>query len=658
MSPDSRRPLDPQSLLGAVLDALVEPVLMVDGAGLVERVNAAAVHLLGADRDVGRPIGEHLARVQARTPDGASLPPALHPIARALTQRQAVIGAELALDIDGRSLTCLVNVVMVPADEGGSDRVLAVFHDVTEAARLEREVARQAARLEAIVHLVDEGIFVVDDDNRLIFVNDAGRRMLDFTEGMSLQERVRLQPLFDPEGRALPASAYPSSRGLRGESVTDLPVVFDHPLNGRRQLRANAHPLRRPDGTIEAVLVSWKDVTEHERARAELEGARETAEAANRLKDQFIAALSHELRTPLQPILGWTEVLRRHRSLDEVTARALEAIHRNIRQQVRLVDDLLDLSRIVHGKFTLRRETLDLRDPVRMAVETYEEPAALKRLRFTSTLPDTPLPMWGDGARLQQVTGNLISNALKFTPAGGSIALRLTAEGDRAVLEVEDTGEGIAPEDLPVIFEAFRQGTHSRAGGLGIGLDLVRRLTELHGGHVGVTSEGSGHGACFRIELPLALSQPADPRHGARPSARLQRHAILVVEDDDDTRAVLRFMLEAEGARVETAGCGVDGVAAAHRGHFDVVLCDIGLPDIDGMEVARRLRGSAGLGRTRLVALTGYGQAEDVRQALSAGFDRHITKPVNLDQLMAMLEARDEPARDEPVDRSAATRVE
>jgi len=644
VSPESRRPLDPQGVFGAVLDALVEPVLMIDGTGLVERVNGAAVHVLGADRDVGRPISEHLARVRARTPDGAPLPPPLHPIARALAQRQAVIGAELLLEIEGRSLTCLVNVVMLPADDGGrGDRALAVFHDITEAARLEREVASQATRLEAIVHLVDEGIFVVDDESRLVFVNEAGRRMLDFTEGMSLQERVQRQPLFDPEGRPLPAAAYPSSRGLRGESVTGMPVVFDHPLDGRRQLRANAHPLRRRDGRIEAVLVTWKDVTEQERARAELEGARETAEAANRLKDQFIAALSHELRTPLQPILGWTEVLRRHRSLDEVTARALEAIHRNIRQQVRLVDDLLDLSRIVHGKFTLRFETLDLRDPVRTAVETYEEPAVLKRLHFTAALPATPLPMWGDGARLQQITGNLISNALKFTPPGGSIALRLTAEGDRGVLEVEDTGEGIAPGDLPVIFEAFRQGAQSRAGGLGIGLDLVRRLTELHGGRVRVTSEGSGRGACFRVELPLALAPPAELRDGARRSSRLERRAILVVEDDDDTRTVLRYMLEAEGARVETAGCGVDGVSAAQRGRFDVVLCDIGLPDIDGMEVARRLRSIAGLGGTRLIAVTGYGQAEDVQQAITAGFDAHVTKPVNLDQLLALLETRDEP---------------
>jgi signal transduction histidine kinase/ActR/RegA family two-component response regulator len=645
LSPDSSRPLDPPGVFGAVLDALVEPVLLVGADGVVARVNVAAIQILGADRDVGRPVREHLARVVARTPDGAALPPPLHPIVRALAQRQAVIGAELSLEIEGRSVTCIVNAVPLPAGELGSPSasVLAVFHDITEAARLEREIARQAARLEAIVHLVEEGIFVLDGEGHIVFVNEAGRRMLDAREGMSLPERVRRQPLLDLEGRPLPPAAYPLARGLRGESVRGLPVMIDHPLRGRRHLRADAHPLRRPDGSVEAVLVTWRDVTEQERVRAELERARETAEEASRLKDQFIAALSHELRTPLQPILGWTEVLRRHRGLDDVTTRALEAIHRNIRQQVRLVDDLLDLSRIVHGKFTLRFETLDLRATVRTAAEMFEEPASLKRVRLTAALPDAPLPMWGDGARLQQVAANLISNALKFTPPGGRIAVRLAAQGDRAVLEVEDTGEGIAPEDVPFIFDAFRQGRERRAGGLGIGLDLVRRLTELHGGRVRASSAGAGRGSCFRVELPLAVSPPAELGTGARPTGRLDRRSVVVVEDDDDTRTVLTYMLQAEGARVEAAGLGEAAVTLVQRVHPDVVLCDIGLPDIDGLEVARRLRASTPLAGTRLIALTGYGQAEDVRQAIAAGFDAHVTKPVNLDQLLALLAVRDEP---------------
>ena len=636
MSSHAREPLDPDGILGAVLDALVEPVIVVGPDGVIQRANAAAVQVLGAERDVGRPIEDHLTRVGARTPDGARLPAGLHPITRALAQRQAVIGAELLLDVDGRALTCLVNAV--PLTSGASSGgVLAVFHDITEAVRLEREVARQTARLAAIVHLVDEGVFVVDADTRLVFMNEAGRRMLDFREGMSLDERVRHQPMLDTEGRPVPADAYPSVRAFRGETVSEVPMVFEHPTTGRRQLRASAYPLRRPHGDIEAVLITWKDVTEHDRARAEVEAAREAAEAANHLKDRFIAALSHELRTPLQPILGWTEVLRRHGSLDELTERALEAIHRNIRQQVRLVDDLLDLSRIVHGKLTLRFEALDLRDPVRNAIEAFEEAAELKRLALGTSLPAAPVPLWGDSARLQQITGNLISNALKFTPAGGRVSVRLSVEREQAVLEIEDTGEGIAAEDLPVIFEVFRQGRETHVGGLGIGLDLVRRLTELHGGSVRVESDGVGRGARFRVALPLAGARQTVHEPGARPPGRLGQRSVLVVEDDDDTRAVLRYMLETEGATVEAARNGGEGVRAAERLHPEIILCDIGLPDIDGMEVARRLRAAPALAGVRLIALTGYGQAEDVRQALDAGFDAHVTKPINMDQLMALL---------------------
>src|SRR5262249_6537740 len=294
-------------------------------------------------------------------------------------------------------------------------------------------------------------------------------------------------------------------------------------------LRIGANPLRRPDGSVEAALVTWRDVTADTRTRREIETAREAAEGASRLKDQFIAALSHELRTPLQPILGWTEVLRRHHALDEVTNRALEALHRNIRQQVRLVDDLLDLSRIVHGKFTLRFETLDLRDAVHAAVEAFEEPASVKRVRLSSALAPQPLPVWGDGARLQQITSNLVSNALKFTPAGGRVSVRVSGDGQRARLDVEDTGEGIAPEDLPHSFDAFRQATELRAGGLGLGLDLVRRLTELHGGHVQVRSEGRNRGSIFSVELPLASVQRAKAATGLGPTRRLDERVVLVV---------------------------------------------------------------------------------------------------------------------------------
>jgi len=610
---------------------------VTDGAGVITYANSIAVRCFAVDKHIGRPVGEHLLRLRIRTTDGHPLPAALHPISRALAQRQAVIGAELTIASDDGESTYVVNTVPLLAD-GAMVGTVSVFHDVTTAARLEHEVADHASRLEAIVNLVSDGVYMVGLDGTMRFTNTVGRKMLGLQPGSPLQARMRSLRLTDLDGRLLPAEEYPSSRALQGETVDGIEVIAVTAAGESRRMRTSAHPLRHANGELYAALITWKDVTDEVAARAELESARVTAETASRLKDEFIAALSHELRTPLQPILGWTEVLRRHGTLDDVTARALEAIHRNIRQQVRLVDDLLDLSRIVHGKFSLRFESFDLRDQVRAAVESFEEGAAFKRVRLSAALPAEPMPMWGDGARVQQITTNLIANALKFTPSGGRVSVVLSFHDNGARLDIEDTGEGIVPEDLPVIFEAFRQGSQSsRRGGLGIGLDLVKRLTELHGGTVEAFSEGTGRGARFRIMLPLA--QPKAAPVGAHPAERgqLGRRSVLVIEDNADTRDVLKFMLEVEGAHVDTAERGEDGVRAAATLHPDVILCDIGLPDIDGMEVARRIRAADGGHAVRLIALTGYGQAEDVRQAMAAGFEAHLTKPINLDQLMALL---------------------
>jgi signal transduction histidine kinase/CheY-like chemotaxis protein len=629
--------VDPTTVLGAALDALVEPVLITDAQGGLTFANATATRVLGAADDVGHPVSDLLDRLPARTPDGGALAPALHPIRRALAQAQAVIGAELTIDLEGGPATFLVNTVPLRDAEGRLTGSVSVFHDVTGARQLEREAAEHAARLRTLVDLVNEGIFIIAADGALLFTNGVGRSLLGaMPPGERPADRIDRLRVRAVDGTPLPPERLPSYRALHGETVSSMELLAA--VNGTtRRGEVSAHPLRR-DGAVYATLVTWRDVTEEARARADLEAARAAAEEANRLKDDFIAALSHELRTPLQPILGWTEVLRRHGKLDDVTRRAMEVVHRNIRQQVRLVDDLLDLSRILHGKFMLRFETFDLREQVRVAMEAIEEGARGKGVRLASALPGDPVAMVGDAARVQQVVSNLLENALKFTPAGGRVGVRLETRDTRAVIEVDDSGEGIAESDLPIIFEPFRQGRQStRRGGLGIGLDLVRRLTELHNGTVTVASAGLGQGARFRVELPLARSEaaPSAPPVGGRP--RLERHSVLIIEDNADTRDVLKLMLEVDGATVETAEDGEAGLHAIERMRPDVVLCDIGLPDIDGFEVARRIRARADLAATRLIALTGYGQAEDMRQALKAGFEAHLTKPVNLEQLMALL---------------------
>jgi signal transduction histidine kinase/CheY-like chemotaxis protein len=626
--------------LVSILDVLPEPVHLTDGEGILVFANRAAVTRLGSDKDIGVPLTQQLARRPMLRPDGSPRPVAEHPVARAVATGEAVPGVPVLIETaSGRRDSYVVTSTPLVSE----DRVvgtISVFRDVTAATWLEHEPADHTERLEAIVNLVGECVFVVDAAGGLQFANALGRRLLGADAGGNLDSWAQAVALRDVGGTAVARADLPWRRALRSGAASGVELLITDPGGAHRRIATRTHALRRPDGEIYAALILMKDVTDEVRARAEAEQARESAEEANRLKDEFIAALSHELRTPLQPILGWTEVLRRHGNLDAVTTKALEAIGRNIRQQVRLVDDLLDLSRIVHGKFPLRFETVDLRELVRTAAEPFEEVAALKRIRLTLLLPEKAVPLWGDGARLQQIAANLISNAVKFTPTGGQVSVNLVAGETEALLEVEDTGEGIPPEDVPIIFEAFRQGSMARRrGGLGIGLDLVKRLTELHGGAVSVVSEGPGYGARFQARFPLTFPRTQATKPRLASARRLAERSILLIEDNDDTREVLRYMLEVEGARVATAASGREGLTAAGRVRPEVVLCDIGLPDIDGLEVARLLRQQHDLVGTRLIALTGYGRAEDAQRAVEAGFETHLTKPINLEQLLTLLAA-------------------
>jgi signal transduction histidine kinase/ActR/RegA family two-component response regulator len=628
--------VEPIAISAAALEALPEPALLIDADGPLAYANTSALGAFGAAAHIGRPLASLLMELEAPTADGAVLSAADHPIVRAVKARQPLIGLDLTLSLASGVVTYQVTAMPVRDGAGGT---VVVFRDVSVARRLDRDVAEHEARLRALADLVDQAVFILSADGRPLFVNAQAREQLGDVapEMLTPLERARVMEVTDLDGQALTPEDLPFNRAMRGETVAGMTVLIRHPARGSRRMRVSAYPLRRPSGAVYATVVAWKDVTEEHRALAEIETARQSAEDASRLKDEFIAALSHELRTPLQPILGWTEVLRRHSGIDDVTARALEAIRRNVRHQVRLVDDLLDLSRIVHGKLALRFEAFDLREQVRLATEGFEEAASLKRVRLSVELPPAAVPMWGDGERVHQIVTNLVANALKFTPAAGRVDVRLAVSGRDAVIEVSDTGEGIAAADLAIIWEPFRQGRHTpRRGGLGIGLDLVRRLTELHGGRVAVSSDGLGRGASFRIEVPLATPAAPITDGAVGLPRRLAGRTVLLIEDNADTRDVLKLMLEVEGAHVEAAEAGEEGLQVAGRRPPDLVLCDIGLPDIDGMEVVRRLR-SRHPGTMRCIALTGYGQAEDVRQAIKAGFDAHLTKPINLDQLMTLL---------------------
>lgn len=360
------------------------------------------------------------------------------------------------------------------------------------------------------------------------------------------------------------------------------------------------------------------------------------ADSANRAKDEFLAMLSHELRNPLQAMGNAVGLLRQPAAGQEITRFAVDVIGRQSDHLTRLVSDLLDLSRAVTGKMVLARKVVDLEDVVRQVVATL---TAAGRVR-DHTIEVRVEPVWvnADPQRLQQVVSNLVGNALKFTPAGGKIQIWVAARAGEAVLRVEDNGIGITGEMLPKVFDPFTQGERSldrAAGGLGIGLTLVRRLVEQHGGRVEAESDGPDRGSTFEVRLPLAAPPESETNPvAAAPVSTLPRR-ILIVEGNPDARATLKILLQAMGHEVHEAADGEVGIAEALRLRADVSLIDIGLPGCDGYEVARRIR--ANNIPMRLIAITGYGQEHDRRRSFQAGFDEHLVKPVDPEELQRAL---------------------
>ena len=393
------------------------------------------------------------------------------------------------------------------------------------------------------------------------------------------------------------------------------------------------------------------DITDRKRAEAERDVVlareqelRRAAEAANRLKDEFLATMSHELRNPLNVILGYSELLLRaqeFRSSPQL-ARMGEALRRNALAQSHLIRDLLDLSRLRSGKLALNAETISVMTAINNAVETVRADAASKQIEIQIDAPDGALFVEGDLLRVEQIIWNLLTNAVKFTPAGGRILLRAVREGEDVVLNVTDTGQGIDAAFLPHVFEMFRQAdaSTSRAqSGMGIGLALVRQLVELHGGKVDVRSAGVGLGTCFTVRLPHSTRgrMSVAPVLDFTPE-QLVTLDVLVLDDSEDTTEMLRHLLEQNGAFVTTATNGVDALRIASEREFDIVLSDISMPGMDGFEFVRRLRELPGKKDVPVLALTGFGRPEDISRAQNEGFFSHLTKPFDLGALSQILE--------------------
>lgn len=411
-------------------------------------------------------------------------------------------------------------------------------------------------------------------------------------------------------------------------------------------LQAIARSEYHPQGFIlwDGVLL---DITERKRAEAERENllareqaARETAEAANRVKDEFLAVLSHELRTPLNPILGWAQVLRQRKLNEQAVVKALETIERNARLQIQLIDDLLDVSRILRGKLSLNMMPVNLEMTIQSALETVRLAAGAKSIQLQTQFEPQVGKVLGDAGRLQQVVWNLLSNAVKFTPSEGQVAIRLERSGDSAQITVRDSGLGITPEFLPYVFDYFRQADSTTArkfGGLGLGLAIVRHIVELHGGIVAAMSPGEGQGATFTVKLPLlkgadvGVKEVQGSSAGVDPQVLpLQGLQILVVDDELDTRELIAFVLAESGATVTLAASGMEALQLLEGFHPDLLISDIGMPEIDGYALIRQLRGfKSETGREMLaIALTAYAREDDRIAALKAGFQLHIPKPL------------------------------
>jgi signal transduction histidine kinase/DNA-binding response OmpR family regulator len=384
------------------------------------------------------------------------------------------------------------------------------------------------------------------------------------------------------------------------------------------------------------------------RAAIALDNARlyQNIQEGDRRKDEFLAMLAHELRNPLAPIRNAVQVLRLVGVQEPPVVQARDMIDRQVTHMARLIDDLLDMSRLSRGKILLRKERVDLLQLVRATVEDYRSILEATGLHLQASLPGAALWTYGDPTRLAQVVGNVLHNANKFTDAGGRVAVELTgAPGSReAVLTIRDNGIGMEPEVLARVFEAFSQADRSldrSRGGLGLGLALVKGLVELHGGQVRVNSDGPGKGTELSIRLPLGgQPQPHLRVASVTPAAREGRlsRRVLVIEDNPDSAESMRMLLALSGHQVEVAPTGVSGMERAREFRPEVVLCDIGLPGgMDGYAVARAMRQDPELSSTYLIASTGYGQAEDQRRCREAGFDAHLTKPVDLAELQRLL---------------------
>jgi PAS domain S-box-containing protein len=549
--------------------------------------------------------------------------------------------------------------------DGRAVSAISVHTDITERVQLTRALAASEAFKQRVIESSPDNITVLDDNGRVLWMNERGKQLMGAparAEGQAAEPELRGFDWLDWWKGDQRATSHGAFRLALLGDVADFVGAARTFDGATKWWEVTLSPLQDPAGGEARVLAISRDVT----ARKELDDrrerllvqelrARQDAELANRVKDDFIATVSHELRTPLSAILGWARLLSAGNLSGEKQAQAIQVIERNAKVQAQLVEDLLDVSRILSGKLRLEVAPTELVEVVDAALDVVRTAADAKGVRVEAILDPRAGPLMGDPNRLQQVVWNLLSNAVKFTPKGGRIQVRLQRRDSNIELIVEDTGRGIEPAFLPFIFEKFRQaegGASKSHRGLGLGLSIVKYLVEAHGGTIGASSEGVDQGTRFVVRFPIspllslrsqADSAPHPSRSGLSPvmefPAELVGLPILVVDDQLDARALLTTVLEQSRAVVLTAKNADEAYDSFVSERPAVLISDIGMPGATGYELIRKVRAlpvEEG-GATPAVALTAYARSEDRIRALSAGFNMHLPKPIEPAELLVVL---------------------
>jgi PAS domain S-box-containing protein len=534
--------------------------------------------------------------------------------------------------------------------------VRAHLADQDETQRVIRE-AEQRFRL-LVENVRDYAIFMIDVEGRVASWNSGAEQLLGYTAQEALGQPAAW--FFDDQGATL-AREMKDARSIGRATSSGWRVRKDA---GRLFVEGVLTAVRDDRGRLIGYSKLMKDVTDRRRIEAEREqllqserAARSEAERSGRMKDEFLATLGHELRTPLNAILGWAQVLRHTHALDGELAEGLGIIERNARAQAQIIADLLDMSSIISGKVHLEVQPVDLASIVESAVNAVRPAAQAKSIRLDVAIDGAAGKVRGDPNRLQQVFWNLLTNAVKFTPQEGAVAVTLGQSDSSLKVSVVDTGEGIDPAFLPHVFERFRQAdasTTRRHGGLGLGLSIVRQLVELHGGTVTAFSDGAGKGSTFQVVLPLPTkaalpvtqADPSQPRRSPplhaemspAPNANLQGVKVLVVDDEADARSLIERLLHDCDATVTTAASAKEALDVLARDRPDVLISDIGMPKEDGYSLMRRIRRLKDeRGRLPAIALTAYARVEDRVKAMEAGYQLHLAKPIEASTLIAMV---------------------